>query len=137
MLARTANKLTALACAGHFSRYSVAGIINTLAGYIVSFSLYYFGASATLASFFGYVAGLLLSFFLSKKFVFRAQGNIVILIARFVAAFAVAFALNMVIIKSFLHFGLGFYLGQIAASAVYFVVFFLLLKYWVFTERQP
>jgi len=134
LLARAVHNLTRTISPRHFFKFSFAGLLNTLFGYAVIFSLYYLGVSESLSSFSGYAAGLVLSFFFSKKFVFEARGNNFVFALRFLAAFLVSFLVNLIILKIFLYAGFNFYVSQIIASGGYFVVFFFLSKNWVFAR---
>jgi len=116
-----------------FIKYVVTGAANTAVGFCTIFLLYKMGLPLGFSNFMGYLVGLTLSFFLSKQWVFslRNQTN-KYQIMRFVLSFLVSFILSFMFLKMMMAMGNGYILSQCTASFVYFILFYLLQKYFVF-----
>lgn len=116
------------------SRYSLSGALNTVAGFGTIFGLTAAGIQPYLANAAGYLVGLLLGFFVSRKFVFRHEGHISTQGVRYLLAFASCYALNV----AALHFALGSGVSEMTAQAIstllYIGCMFLALRLFVFSE---
>jgi putative flippase GtrA len=85
----------------------------------------------------GYGVGITVSFLLNKFGNFRSKGNVRTELPLFIAAFGVAYTVNLFVLwfsGEVLH--ADAFLAQLAAGAVYTVVFYLFMKSVVFTEVQ-
>ena len=123
---------------GYIGRHSVSGIVNTAIGFSVIFLLTYLNFSPVVANFSGYAAGLVSGFYLSKKFVFRSDGSSVKQGIQYLAAFLVAFLVNLGVLKLILHFTLWHVmLAQLLAAVAYTSVIFLLSRSLIFSTRNP
>ncbi len=119
---------------GYLGRYAGSGALNTLAGFATIFALMGFGASPLLANIAGYLVGLVLGFFVSRKFVYVSQGHVTTEAARYLTAFLCCFALNLLV----LHYTLdtllwNAYLAQIFSAVAYTASMYLLTRWLVFT----
>src|SRR5512140_2111562 len=77
------------------ARFGLAGLINTAAGFAVIAALDLgLGVDPHIANAAGYVFGIALSFVLNRSFVFRHEAGAASTAPRFLAAAALAFALN-------------------------------------------
>lgn len=113
--------------------YLAIGIINTSVGFGLIFLLMYINIVPEIANFIGYLAGLLVSFHLNKKYNFRSKGAVLKEIKKFAIAMAVAYLINLfVLIIELRIFNVNKYYAQIIASAFYVVTGYLLSKFWVF-----
>lgn len=122
--------------AAAFSRYLAAGALSTAIGLSVIWgSMYAFGLNPAAANAAGYAVALAAAFQLHRIWTFTgarpaAPGARP---ARFLAAFAVAYAANLAALGAALSLAPAFpYLCQLAGMAAYTGVFFLLNRYWVF-----
>lgn len=121
----------------YLGRYLGGGVINTLIGFAVIFSLMGFGASPFAANFSGYLVGLMLGFFISKKIVFRSQGHINREAMRYLAAFLVCWIMNIFVLQVALHLmQLNSYLAQIFGAVAYTVAMYLLSRWFVFGAKE-
>lgn len=117
----------------YLKRYVGSGALNTIAGFSVIFILMALGVSPFLANVGGYLFGLILGFFVSKKLVFRSQGHIAAEGLRYLAAFLACFIMNLFVLQ----FALGVLLwsaitAQLLAAATYTAIMYLLTRHVVF-----
>lgn len=117
----------------YFARYAGSGVLNTLAGFSVIFLLMMLGASPFLANIGGYLFGLILGFFVSKKLVFRSEGQITSEGLRYLAAFLICFVMNLFVLQftmNTLHWDATS--AQLLAAATYTGIMYLLTRLLVF-----
>jgi putative flippase GtrA len=119
------------------TRYAGSGVVNTIAGFGSIFALMRCGASPVVANIGGYVVGLLLSFFLSKKLVFRSDGQFVDEGLRYLIAFAVCFAANLATLRlaiNELHMNAN--LAQLLATLTYTALMYTATRWFVFKPKM-
>lgn len=119
------------------SRFVVAGVLNTAVGLSVTLALDIgLGVSPALANAAGYAVGIVVSWLLQRRFVFRSDQSGWATKARWATTIAVSFAVNQGVLHA-----LPFVLGseplartasQVIAMGTYTVVQFILLRAWVF-----
>lgn len=116
------------------ARYSLAGVANTLVGCTVIFACLLAGTSGLAANIAGYAVGLICSFTLNRHYVFGARGAVSgAEIGRFLAAFGVSYASNLIVLRSAQAFlGETSPLAQLPAIITYSLVFFLISHRFVF-----
>lgn len=120
----------------YLGRYAGSGVLNTVAGFSVIFLLMALGISPFLANICGYLTGLILGFFISRKFVFRSSGHIPSESMRYLAAFLACFGLNLLVLKLALdELHLNANLAQLLAAATYTAIMYLLARWLVFTPH--
>jgi len=115
----------------------MSGVLNTIVGFAVIFLLLWLGMTATLANSGGYLVGLLLGFFTSKKFVFRSKGHFTTEGMRYLLAFAISFAINQLVLQIMLnlfHWNAGF--AQLPATATFTILMYLLTRWFVFNVKH-
>jgi putative flippase GtrA len=118
----------------YLGRYIGSGAFNTLVGFAVIFVAMWAGFSPSAANISGYSAGFILGFILSKKIVFRSNGNFVKESVRYLIAFLGAFALNFIVLHIALDkLKLAAILAQIVAAIVYTLVMYALTRFYVFS----
>jgi putative flippase GtrA len=120
----------------YLGRYAGSGVLNTLAGFSVIFLLMAIGVAPLLANISGYIFGLILGFFLSKKLVFRSEGHMTSEGLRYLAAFLTCFVANLFTLQ----FALSFLRwnavpAQLLAAIVYTVIMYLLTRLLVFRSE--
>jgi putative flippase GtrA len=115
-------------------KFGLVGACNTLLSLSIIFLSKAMGIGDVLANLTGYVFGLLLSFQLNKNWTFCFSKNRQAwLFIRFLAAFAVAWAVNAAVLRYLLTtVGLNSYLAQLGSMPVYTIVFYLLSALFVF-----
>lgn len=117
----------------YIRRYAGGGALNSAVGFSIIFLLMWLGASPFTANILGYLVGLILGFFVSKKFVFRSEGRFSAEAARYLAAFFSCLVSNLFM----LWFALNLLrcnanLAQLLAALVYTVFMYLLARWLVF-----
>ena len=125
----------ALAGRGGPLRYAAAGLVNSGVGYAVILGLSAWGAPALLANAGGFAAGFLVSLLISSAWTFglprRAAAP-----ARYAAAFAACYALNLCVVGTGLAAGLPEAIAQGGGVAGYAVSFYLACRWWVFGDAE-
>ncbi len=116
------------------TRYAGSGALNTLAGFAVIFALMALDFSPYTANIGGYLAGFVLGFVVSKKFVFRSNGHFVGESFRYLAAFLLCFGLNLLALKLAL-VRINAFAAQLAAAVIYTGAMYLFTRYFVFPDR--
>lgn len=132
-LAQLPDRLAARAAS-----FSLIGVANGLVGIGVIVIAGLLGADPIAANVAGYAAGLVVSFTLNSRITFRDRTRDVACIARFLAAFGLAFAANLAVVAAVARFTpVQGILASLAGTPLYVVVFYLLCEYWVFRRPQP
>lgn len=113
-------------------RFASVGVLNTVFGYGVIFTAMACGVSPYVSNALGYFLGWLLSYGLSRFWVFsntdRSQGSML----RYAVSFGLAYSVNFGVLHSTLLLGWPSFLCQVVAGAAYFLMMFFLSKTWVF-----
>lgn len=126
------RRCSVIAVPGEVLRYLSVGVLNTLVGLSVIWGLILLGAPPVPANLGGYVAGLMIAFFLNRAWTFRATARPRQAL-RYIAAFGLAYGINLAILTVGLALlDLHGFLAQLPALAGYTVSFFLLCKFFVF-----
>jgi putative flippase GtrA len=122
-----------------FARFLVTGLANSAVGWAVIFGGLWAGMNGLAANAAGYAVGLALSFTLNRTYVFGASGAVSGReIARFLAAFAVAYGANVgVLMLGESVLGPGSPWAQLPAIGAYVAIFFLLSHLFVFRTAEP
>ena len=118
-------------------RFLLVGIFNAISGYtliillnsLLNFHFY-------LANFFGYLFGLIISFILNRKFVFKAKGKIKGQFLKFIFSFFLSYFLNIFafyICSEFIK--LNYFLALFIASCFYSASFFTLCNFFTFKKN--
>lgn len=117
-----------------FFRYLLVGIFNTAFGYAIIFGAMYLLVMSPMASnALGYSVVLLFSFVLSRTFTFKSTGRKISEMMRFLAVFAFAFGVNLIVLYVSIKFLLIHEaVSQIIAGVVYVIISYLMNKFLVF-----
>ncbi len=125
------DKLAARAAA-----FSLVGVANGVVGIVVIVVASLFGAGPLLANVLGYGAGLLVSFTLNSRVTFQSRTVDRHTVMRFLLAFGVAFAINLLVVRAVAGlFATHKLLTSLAGTPLYVVAFYLLCEYWVFRRH--
>jgi len=126
---------------GEILRFGLVGAANTALGLGITSALDLgLHINPQIANAMGYAAGMVLSYVLSRVFVFRRAAEGELTAPKFVAALAVAFAVNQLVLltmgralgpSQLMHFA-----AQVLAMASYTAVNFVLCRLWVFRKTQ-
>jgi putative flippase GtrA len=119
---------------GECCRYSLAGLVNTSVGYAIIFGGMALGFSAYFSNLAGYSTGLLVSFYLSKNFVFSVKGDSGRQMTRFLMCFALAYLVNLAVLHLILLTGGSDVAGQLIAGVSYLLIMFTLSRLWIFKK---
>lgn len=115
------------------SRYAAAGLINGVVSISAIYACMSFGVSALVSNIAGYAVGLLISFSLSKVFVFESKRRTGPELRRFLFSFLVSFLLNLAVLTVLIESArVPALVAQIAAISVYVLVMFSLSRWVVF-----
>lgn len=117
-------------------RFGAVGVVNTVVGYSVIFAaMLGLGWSPLASNVAGYAIGLCCSFLLNRRFTFASRARLGPEAGRFVAAFAIAWLLNVVMLLAAIHYlGIPETWAQVLAGVVYTLAFFVLSKLFVFID---
>lgn len=114
-------------------RFGLVGVANTVVGLGTIYAcLFVLGWPDVPANVAGYTLGLLQSFVLNRNWTFRSRIGILPGLLRFVAVFAVAYAVNLVLVLGLRRAGIGPALAHAAGIPVYTLIFFVLSRWFVF-----
>lgn len=114
-----------------FISYNIVGIVNTLFGFSIIFSLMFAGLSATLSNAIGYFFGAILSYTLNKKYTFKSKEPNKTEALKFFMVLAISYGLNFVTLQILLNH-INPYYAQFISAVVYTLSSFLLAKFFVF-----
>jgi putative flippase GtrA len=118
------------------SRYGLAGVANTAIGFgVITVLDAVLGAPPTLANAAGFAVGMLCSFMLNQRFVFRSQARLRSVGPKYMVAVALCFALNQAVLRAALTLATTrpeHLLGQLAGMVAYSGSLFLACRAWVF-----
>jgi putative flippase GtrA len=119
------------------SRFVAGGALNTAFGFAIIFLLMALGVAAVTANVSGYAIGLLLSFTVNRRFVFRAGGVIFRELLRYGGAFMSSFVINLAVLQILIrHAQVNAFVAQIIATLIYVVVMFGLCRMFVFRGSE-
>jgi putative flippase GtrA len=122
-------------------RFAMAGVLNTLVGLSITLTLDIgFHVKPALANAAGYAVGLVVSWFLQQRFVFRSQSNGWDTKIKWATTIAAAFALNQAVLAAMpMLVGdapLARTFSQLVAMGTYTVFQFIVMRLWVFRGAQ-
>ena len=123
--------------AARLAAFSLVGVANTLIGVGAILVAGVLGASPMLANILGYAVGLAVSFALNSQVTFQTRRIDRSTVVRFLAAFVVAFMLNLAVVKVVTELATTHtLLASLAGTPLYMTVFYLLCEYWVFQRSR-
>ena len=120
----------------YLARYAGSGVINTIIGFIVIFSVMALGFTPIVSNIAGYAVGFTLGFVLSKKFVFRSNGHFVAESVRYLFAFVISFLCNLFVLRLALSLNFHAVVAQVAAAISYTLLMYILLRLFVFVPSK-
>ena len=114
-------------------KFLVVGILNTFLSVLIIFALKYFYAlSDIVANFTGYIAGLMTSYMLNKKWTFGHTGQLSITLVKFALTFVVAYTVNIVCVLLLIKLGVNAYFSHLLVMPIYTILFYIGSKFFVF-----
>lgn len=125
---------TALSEGARFARFLMVGVVNTMAGYsVIMFLQYGVGLTPLMANAGGYLVGWVVSYVLSRRFVFQSQRSHKASMPSFVVAALCCYGVNAAVLHYSLSWlGLAGPFAQAVAMASYTVSFYLVNRHVVF-----
>ena len=115
-------------------RYGSVGLLNTAITFVVIAVLTYTGQDPFVANAVGFGAGLANSFFMNRRFTFAARPRLYDVLP-FIASFAIAYGCNIVVLYAAISLAsIAEMVPQMIGMAAYNIVFFVLMKSWVFRD---
>jgi putative flippase GtrA len=122
----------------HFVRYAGIGVINTVVGYGLIFTLMFFGINPFLSNGISYAVGIIVSYILNRNFNFRSEKSTRETFPKFVGVLLIAYLLNLAALfvsLTILH--INKYIAQLIAGVFYTLFGFYGNRYITFVkERQ-
>lgn len=116
--------------------FSLVGALNTVVGAGVILLAGILGSGPMMANVYGYAVGLTVSYILNSRLTFRSRVSDRKSVLRFMAAFVVAFIMELSVVKIVTDVFPAYKLvGSLSGMPVYTIVFYLLCEYWVFKAR--
>lgn len=119
-------------------KYLIAGLANTLVGYgVFLLLLTTTNTLPEIANAISYVIALVVAFILNKVFVFKSSVKNAVAIPKFVAAFAISFLVNQLVLILFYRLlNSPVAIAQIPAMVSYTIVFYVLNKNYVYKHKN-
>jgi len=117
-----------------FIKYNLVGIINTIVGFSIIFSLMFFGLSPVISNLIGYAIGSVLSFYLNSRYTFNARQSTPLQVIYFFLVLLLSYLLNLFTLFLLLDV-INPYIAQLFSAIVYTSSSFLLMKLFVFKEN--
>lgn len=118
-----------------FFSYNLVGIVNTLFGFSLIFTLMFLGISAVVANAIGYFFGAILSYYLNKKYTFKSKDNSHREAIKFFMVLGVSYLLNFLTLQWLLE-SINHYYAQLVSAIVYTLSSFILAKFFVFKDTN-
>ena len=117
-----------------FFRFVGVGVINTIIGYLTIMLFFHIvGFSYSISYFLSYVIGIIISFFLNRKFVFFSDKKKLQEFIKFLIAFGVSYGvsylgLRFIVEHNLIATDIAFFAGMV----IYSTLFYLLNRYITF-----
>ena len=104
---------------GEALRFAMVGGVATAVHYAILYTLVE-GARATplLASSIGFIAGVIVSFFLNRRFTFTQETPLLASFFKYALVYAVGFVLNGFILQALIAMGWNYFAAQVAATLI-------------------
>ena len=117
-----------------FIKYNLIGIVNTIVGFSIVFSLMFFGVGAMPSNAIGYAIGSIVSYYLNSKYTFHSSENHKKQALKFFIVLAISYGLNFLTLQWLLQ-TINPYIAQLISALVYTLSSFILAKIFVFKEN--
>ena len=115
------------------SRYVIAGLLNAAVSLSAIYVCLVAGLPPLVSNVTGYAVGILISFTLSKTYVFESRRRTGPELRRFIVAFILCFVANLVVLEFLTRGGeVAPFVAQLAAISTYVLLMFSLSRWVVF-----
>jgi putative flippase GtrA len=119
-------------------RFGAVGLLNTALGLAAIYGcMFFFGLGPELANVLGYGVGLVLGFWLNRRWTFASPRRIGDAAPRYGAVVAIAWLVNLAVVSVSARSGINPYLAQLCGVAPYTVLCFLGCRFYVFPSAAP
>jgi len=118
-----------------FLTFNLVGIVNTLFGFSIIFTLMFLGLSAVASNFIGYFFGAILSYTLNKKYTFKSDTKDKTEVLKFFTVLLISYCINLLTLQWLLTL-LNPYSAQFISAIIYTLSSFILAKLFVFSEKS-
>lgn len=123
---------------GQFLRYALIGLASNLLLYLAYLGLTVWALGPKTAMSLLYALGVAQTFLFNRKWSFRHEGGLHSAFARYVAAYAFGYLLNLAVLWLAVdQLGLPHEIVQGVMILSLAILLFLLQKYWVFPAQMP
>ena len=117
-----------------FLTFNLVGVVNTIFGFSLIFSLMFMGLSATVSNVIGYFFGAILSYYLNKKYTFKSKEKNKQEALKFFTVLFISYIINFIILQLLIT-RTDPYLAQLISAIAYTVSSFILAKFFVFKNK--
>ena len=117
-------------------KYLAVGFINTCVGYSTILTCQIFlNLNPQLSNIIGYLLGIICSFILNKRYVFRSRGDKKISqFSKFLLGFLLAYIINLYTLNVLLEKNFASPIAQGFAMLSYTITFYIICKLYIFKE---
>jgi putative flippase GtrA len=127
------DKLSPPAIVQQAVRFAVIGAVATVVHYtILVSSVEGLHATPLWGSSIGFIAGVIVGFFLNRRFTFTEARPLGASFAKYAMVYAIGFVLNATILQTLIHAGLWYLAAQAAATAIVLVWNFIGARFFAF-----
>ncbi len=124
-----------------YIRFNIVAVIYTAITYLLFSALIYFGVRYQIALVFDYSTGVILSFFLNKRFTFKVKEKANIkMLSKMIVVYLIYFALNLLALKLvvsiFPEKKAFLYVGQLGIIVLLSAMSFVFQKIFVFNQKK-
>ena len=120
-------------------KFAYVGIVSTITDYIVYALLLYFQTPYYFAIVVGYSAGVVVNFFLTRRYVFTKCCRFTSVYKEFLAVSIVsivAIALNIAIVGILYNYGANYYIGRVVAIVLIFFFNYFTRKRYIYNGDE-
>ena len=121
------------------TKFAYVGVVSTITDYAVYALLLYFQTPYYLAIIVGYSTGVVVNFFLTRKYVFTKCCRFDSAYKEFLAVFVVsmvAVVLNIAIVSILYDYGANYYIGRIVAIVLVFFFNYVMRKRYIYNGDE-
>jgi len=124
-----------------YIRFNIVAVIYTAITYLLFSALIYFGVRYQIALVFDYSTGVILSFFLNKRFTFKVKEKANIkMLSKMIAVYLIHFTLNLLalnlVVSIFSEKKIFLYVGQLGIIVLLSAISFVFQKIFVFKQKK-
>jgi putative flippase GtrA len=116
--------------------FAVVGVLNTAIGLSIIYYLRTVTGNEVLANISGYGLGFVISYYLNGKITFSHRIKDLKTFLRFLSAFLIAWSVNITIVLFFISQKYFPGLSHIIGMPAFTIIFYLLSRYYVFTDTE-